>query len=267
MKRIHLFEFEDQSWFPDSIRGYMTNLLAVLHRMVGTKEVIAGILGPLISKNRFGRMVDLGSGSGGIMPEVLNELKQDYGHKDLELLLTDLYPNKDLVNKWAGSEGIEYKAEAVDATNWEEIPAGLKTMVNCFHHLKPDNARKILKEASLRGEALFIYEMGENKIPLVLWWVLLPISLVILVLMALIMTFWVRPLNWKQLLFTYLIPVVPICYAWDGQVSIVRMYTMKDLDELLEGLDTSEYYWQKGKAFKKNKKQLGTFLMGLPGNN
>lgn len=85
--------------------------------------------------------------------------------------------------------------------------------------------------------------------------------------MAMVMTLWVRPLNWKQLLFTYLIPVVPLCYAWDGQVSIVRMYTMKDLHVLLEGLDTTDYNWQKGKAFKENKKQLGTFLMGLPGNN
>ena len=267
MKRIHLFEFEDQAWFPDSIRGYMTNLLAVLHRMVGTKEVIAGLLGPLVSKNKIQRIVDLGSGSGGIMPEVINELKKDYGHKDLELLLTDLYPNKELMNKWAGRDGIKYYAEPVNATYWEEIPDGLKTMVNCFHHMNPKNARKMLEEASLRREPLFIYEMGENNIPLVLWWVLLPVSLIILILMALVMTLWVRPLHWKQLLFTYLIPVVPICYAWDGQVSIVRMYTMKDLDKLLEGLETSDYIWQKGKAFKKNKKQQGTFLMGLPGNN
>lgn len=245
----------------------MTNLLAVLHRMVGTKEVIAGLIKPLLSQNQFRKIVDLGSGSGGIMPEVFDGLIQNKGQKDMELLLTDLYPNKELVNKWADHEGIEYEAQAVDATNWEAIPGGLKTMVNCFHHMKPENARKILEEASQRKEALFVYEMGENNIPLIIWWVLLPVSLLILVLMAMVMTLWVRPLNWKQLLFTYLIPVVPLCYAWDGQVSIVRMYTMKDLHVLLEGLDTTDYNWQKGKAFKENKKQLGTFLMGLPGNN
>ena len=267
MKRIHLFEFEDQKWFPESLRTYMTNLLSVLHRMVGTREVIAGLLGPVIREHKYRRVVDLGSGSAGIMPAVFRQIKTDYELEDVELLLTDLYPNKEQVHKWSGEDGISYNAEAVDATDWQQVPDGLKTMVNCFHHMKPAEARKILAGASQKGEPLLIYEMGENKIPLLVWWLLLPLSLAVLILMTLFMTPVVRPLSWKQLLFTYIIPIVPFCYAWDGQVSIVRMYTMSDLDELLAGLDSESYEWNKGKAYKKNGKQLGTFLMGIPRNN
>ncbi len=267
MKRIHLFEFEDQKWFPAAIRGYMTNLLSVLHRMVGTKEVIANLLEPLIREGRFQRIVDLGSGSGGIMPGVYEQLKEKYELNEVELLLTDLYPNQERVDGWKEVEGVSYNAKSIDATNWNSVPQGLKTMINCFHHMDPKQARKVLEGASANKEPLIIYEMGENKIPLLLWWILLPLSLVILIIMSFFMTPMVRPLSWKQLFFTYIIPIVPICYAWDGQVSIVRMYTMDDIEQLLIGLETPAYRWKKGRAYKKNKKQLGTFLMGIPENN
>jgi len=32
MKRIHLFEFEDFSWFPNWLRVRMTRLIVVMHR-------------------------------------------------------------------------------------------------------------------------------------------------------------------------------------------------------------------------------------------
>ncbi len=245
----------------------MTNLLSVLHRMVGTKEVIADLLEPLIRERQYHRIVDLGSGSGGIMPGVFEQLKEKNELEDLELLLTDLYPNKERVDGWKEVRAVSYSSESIDATNWKDVPRGLKTMINCFHHLDPKHARKVLEGASSQREPLLIYEMGENKIPLLLWWILLPLSLAILIIMSLFMTPMVRPLNWKQLLFTYIIPIVPFCYAWDGQVSIVRMYTMADMDQLLSGLETQGYQWKKGRAYKKNNKQLGTFLMGIPENN
>ncbi len=78
------------------------------------------------------------------------------------------------------------------------------------------------------------------------------------------MTPFVKPLTWRQIVFTYLIPIIPICYAWDGQASLPRMYTLKDLDHLLEGLGSENYIWQKGHAKKKNGKKQGTYLLGLP---
>jgi hypothetical protein len=45
-----------------------------------------------------------------------------------------------------------------------------------------------------------------------------------------------------------------MCYAWDGQASLPRMYTIKDLNELLEGLGSESYTWEKGYAKKKNGK-------------
>lgn len=266
MKRIQLFEFEDFSWFPSSIRTGMTNLIAVLHRMMGISEVLSNLLAGILKENNIKQIVDLGSGSGGCMPDVIEKLHQTDGLQDVRLLMTDLYPNKKIIEKFAtdGNPKISYHHNSVNATDFSQIPIGLKTMVNSFHHMPPQEARKILATAKENNEPILIYEMAENNMPLLVWWLLLPLSLVILMIMVLFMTPFAKSLSLKQLLFTYLIPVIPICYAWDGQASLPRMYTMKDMDELLKGLESDNYSWNKGKAFKTNGKAMGAYLLGMP---
>ena len=44
MKRIQLVEFEDFKWFPTIWRSTMTKLIVVLHKILGTKEVITDLL-------------------------------------------------------------------------------------------------------------------------------------------------------------------------------------------------------------------------------
>jgi len=144
------------------------------------------------------------------------------------------------------------------------VPNGLKTLINSFHHMPPQKARKILESAEEHQQPILIYEMAE--IPLFVWIILLPISLVILMLMTWFMTPFVKSLTWRQLVFTYLIPIIPICYAWDGQASLPRMYARTDVDELLEGLGKNNYYWEHGAAKKSNGKRLGTYIVGYPKN-
>jgi len=266
MKRIQLFEFEDFSWFPSWLRTCMTNLIMVLHKMMGVSEVLADLIIDILEKQNLSKIVDLGSGSGGAMPEVLEKIHETPGFENVELLMTDLYPNAAIVGQYNSDEDskIAYHDSPVDATKIATALDGLKTMMNSFHHMPPQAARKILESAYNNRQPLLIYEMAENKIPLIAWWIMLPLGLLILIIMTLFMTPFVKPLTWKQLLFTYLIPIIPICYAWDGQVSMPRMYAMKDYDILLEGLHSEDYKWEKGYATKKNGKKSGTYLVGFP---
>ena len=243
----------------------MTNLIVLLQRMMGTREVLANLISRVLKEKSLFQVVDLGSGSGGVMPDVLKVLRQDPELKDVKLTMTDLYPNETIIKKFNNNqdESISYHSTSVDASNIATAPAGLKTMVNSFHHMRPANARKILESAQQNHQPFLIYEMGENKMPLLIWGLLLPISLAILMIMVLFMTPFVRPLTWQQIVFTYLIPIIPICYAWDGQASLPRMYSLNDMDVLLEGLNSDKYTWTKGHALKKNKKQ-GIYVIGLP---
>ncbi|MFH6603376.1 hypothetical protein ACEZ3G_07805 [Maribacter algicola] len=266
MKRIQLFEFEDFSWFPYWLRTCMTNLLMVLHRMMGISEVLADLITDSLKRQDLNQIVDLGSGSGGAMPEVLQLVRKTPRFEHVELILTDLYPNPEIVKKYEHGDmhGVTYRSKPVDATNISKAPQGLKTMINSFHHMPPEAARKILQSCQENRQPLLVYELAENKMPLLLWWLLLPISLLILMVMVLFMTPFVKPMTWQQLVFTYLIPIIPICYAWDGQASLPRMYAFKDIDILLEGLHSDTYTWEKGYAYKKNNKKTGTYLIGLP---
>lgn len=72
----------------------------------------------------------------------------------------------------------------------------------------------------------------------------------------------VRPLTWQQIVFTYLIPLIPLFVAWDGAVSNARTYGMKDLDDLTKGLDSESYIWEKGLIKGKGGNKI--YLLGYP---
>jgi len=56
----------------------------------------------------------------------------------------------------------------------------------------------------------------------------------------------VRPFRWGYLIFTYLIPVLPLMICWDGAVSMLRVYSPSELRELTQGLHRSSYGWEIG---------------------
>ena len=269
MKRIQLFEFEDFSWFPKIFRTSMTHLIVVFHKMTGTPAVIGSLIKELRAKLGFDQIVDIGSGSGGAMPLVLEDLNTETGETPLKILLTDLHPSPEFIQEInsKNNPNLKYAETPLDATNLKQVPAGLKTMINSFHHMPPAQARQILKSAQEEKQPLLIYEMGQNNIPTLLWWLLLPLSLSIIIVMVLFMTPFVRPLRWQQILFTYLIPLIPIFYAWDGQASLVRMYTFEDLKILLKDLETPDYTWKMDVGKKPDGKKLGYYLVGMPTAN
>ena len=266
MKRIQLFEFEDFAWFPDFMRASMTRLIVLLHKLLGLGGVLAHLIQDALEKSGQKSVVDLGSGAGGAMPHVMEILSKSKAHSETSMLLTDLYPNVKTVESIAQLRNphLSYHPTSVNATDLKHAPKGLKTMVNSFHHMPPRQARKILESAYTSKEPILIYEMAENKMPLLLWWLLLPISLCILIAMTLVMTPFVRPLTPAQLIFTYVIPIIPIAYAWDGQASYPRMYAYKDFETLLDGLKDESYSWTVAPAKNVKGKTQGYYVMGIP---
>lgn len=266
MKRRELFEFEDFQWLPPFIRNGLTNLLQVLHKMMGTPQVIAGLITELEDVYPFSQITDLGSGSGGPMLLVLDQLNAKGPEHSKKLLLTDLYPPPGVVSEINGRdlEHIHYHEDPVDATHLETAPKGLRTMIASFHHMPPKAARAILRSSARSKQPILIYEIAKNNIPFLVWLLFLPVSLLILMLMTWFMTPFVRPLRFSQLLFTYLIPLIPIVYAWDGQASLMRTYSFKDIEILLEKVQSPNYHWKVAEARKSNQKALGFYIMGCP---
>lgn len=261
LKRLHLFEFEDLNRFPHWLRQCMTRLIIVMHNLLGTGEKVAGLIAKILKETSSPAIIDLCSGSGGPMPEVLEILNEKHGIDDIHLTLTDLYPDLETakaLNKQGGNN-ISYMTSPVDATHIDGRINGLRTIVGSFHHFPPPEAKQILSSAYKSRMPICIFEISDNSTPIWLWWIAIPINFI----MAFFITPMVRPMSWQQLVFTYIIPIIPVCFAWDGAVSNARTYTLSDLDELLDEVGSKDYRWKKGTV---NGKTKHLYLLGIPEN-
>lgn len=260
MKRIHLFEFEDKSWFPGFLRECMTRYLNLLHKLAGTDNFLAGILAKALKESGKSRIIDMCSGGGGTMPATVEKLRKEHGFTDLKVTLSDLYPNTLAAKKINGNgdPNFTYLTDPVDATNVAAKDEGLRTMVCSMHHMTPDMAKSILSDAVAKKQPIVIYEISDNSAPKFLWWTAIPFVFI----MVLLLTPLIRPMTVQQLVFTYLIPILPLAIAWDGAVSNIRTYTLSDWDEILKDLPQEGYSWKK-EAFKA-KMGKNMYLMGMP---
>lgn len=239
MKRIHLFEFEDFPWFPKWIRVCMTRFIVAMHRLVGSSNELAKLTARALKHTDSSKIFDLCSGSGGPMLEVAEILKNKYGVKDLTLTFSDLYPNLETAHMINGQSNpnLSYLTTPVNASNLDEDKKGVRTMICSMHHMKPEVARCILQNAKEAHQPICIFEMSDNSFPIWIWWIAIPSNF----LMTFFVTPMIRPVTWPQIVFTYIIPILPFFIAWDGAVSNARTYSLDDMEELLKDLQADDY--------------------------
>jgi len=243
MRRLHLFEFGDQPWLPHVLRDALTGYLALAYRFLPLAAVWAAKLTTVLDCGRPAEIVDLCSGAGGPLPSILDELEARGFNPRVRL--TDLYPNPTRPPHARAA----WITEPVDATCVGPELAGVRTMFSAFHHFRPEAAASILRSAFDDRRAICIFEAGSPTVFGVAPMILVP--LYVLALMP-----FVRPFRWQYLVFTYLLPVLPLMIFWDGSVSMLRIYSRDGLRELTRGLDSPAYTWE-----------IGDFhVRGIPGN-
>lgn len=240
MKRLHLFEWEDQSWFPRLLRDYITDHLrfglesrraAAFHRAVGER------LKKAMEHVETREIVDLCSGGGGPLLAVQRCLASELAFP-VNVTLTDLYPNA-IAFRQREAEGdgcIRCRYDSVSAFDVPPDLEGMRTIFTAFHHFRPADARRILEDAVAKRVGVAVFEWAERT-PLMVGTIGL-----FSIIHALIFTPWVGNLSVARLLLTYIIPVGPIIMAWDGTVSALRTYTVQELREMVAGLDGG-YSW------------------------
>lgn len=264
MKRMQLFEFEDFPWFPSVLRQGLTRYLRMMHRLLKTDTLLAPLLAKAMHATQTTRIVDLCSGAGGPLPDTVRTLRQEHG-LNAEAVLTDLYPNTAAAAA-INAENVSwlrYETQSVDAGNVPAELSGMRTMVCSFHHMPLPIAQKILRHAFETRQPICIFEISDNTTPKYLWWSAIPVSIVL----VLLLTPLIRPLTFKQLLFTYVIPVLPVIIAWDGAASNARTYSEDDLRIILRDFSSPEYEW-KIETLRKPGYPSGLLtLLGLPTKN
>lgn len=261
MKRIHLFEFTDQAWYPATFRRMQTDYLQFAATLgTGHKNLLPLFIKAMQHAGTT-EIVDLCSGGTGPWVRLQEHFRK--AGLGVQVKLTDKFPDPVAVQKWAETErqGIEYLPEPVDA---KQVPAhltGMRTLFEGFHHFKPEQARSILADAMRSSRAVGIFEASFMP-PFGL--LLLCLSPLITFLTYLMITPFIKPRRLSRFLWTYLLPVVPLATCWDGIISMLRVYSVAELNELTAPLGGQGYTWESGQASTGTPVFVFTYLIGYP---
>lgn len=254
MKRLHLFELEDQPWFPATIRDLATDYLQFIQTHFRIDRAMTPLIARLLESTGTRRIIDLCSGGSGPLLLLVGDLAER--GIDAKATLTDLFPNVPAFSEIAAASNgrIDFERESVDARNVPARLEGLRTIFNGFHHLPPADARAVLHAAAAARQPIAIFELSERSVRT------LPVLLT--PLMVWIATPFMRPFTWRRLFWTYVLPMVPLTCLWDGIVSQLRAYTVPELREMSHG--SAPMRWEIGQVpIAKGRGRL-TYLLGFP---
>ena len=256
--RLHLFELEDQPWFPAAIRDLATDYLHFMETTFAMHRPVVPLLADALRATKADHVVDLCSGGAGPVPPLQRALAAE--GLAIRFTLTDRFPNLAAFERTAAASAgaVEFVAEPVDA---RAVPAGLigfRTLFNAFHHFRPSDAVAVLRDAAQAGQPIGVFEVPDRRLSTLL-------SLLLLTpLVVGVATPFIRPFRWRRLLWTYLVPLVPLTCWWDGVVSQLRAYNVAELEELAGEVGVAGFTWKVGQVPIKSVPGRLTYLLGYP---
>ena len=258
MRRVHLVELHELLWFPKVWRNLLTDVMSYFAEGFRPYHPAADKLWAAMQACGAGSIVDLCSGAGKSALTVARELAAR--HKAaVSVVLTDKFPNEPAFRR-AASESpgkVMTISTPVQAT---EVPGeleGFRTMFTSFHHFKEPEARRILASAVRQRRGIGVFEYTERNF--LVWGP----TLLVMHLFIWLATPSIRPVTWQRVLWTNLLPVIPILAAWDGLVSCLRTYSPDELLALTPDSDSESYRWEAGRLPSFGACRI-TYLLGWP---
>ena len=261
MKRLHLIEIHEQGWCPGAVRKAETDYLQFTIAATKPYAAMVPILASALQRTGTQQVLDLCSGAAG--PWLwLHPVLAERG-VNVSVCLTDKYPNREAFGGASRptAQAITYHPEPVDATRVPGELPGFRTMFTAFHHFRPEQARAVLADAVRQRQGIAVFEATQRDA------LALVLTLLVVPLMVLFMTPFIRPFRWSRLLWTYLVPVLPIVTLFDGLVSCLRTYSVQELRDLTAPLDANDYCWDIGTVKGKMAPIPVTYLIGVPIEN
>jgi hypothetical protein len=261
MKRWHLFEWEDQPWLPSVFRDFITDHLHTFMRQEDLFAPAVPLIADALKATGQRHLIDLCSGGGGPYPRMVESLSKAMG-EPVTATLTDLFPNRQAAARLEKQPecGVQFRREATSAFDVPRELAGMRTMFTSLHHFQPQDVRKMLAGAVASGQAFGAFEITQRD-----FFTLAAIG-VFSFFRGLLATHQVGPMTAARFLTTYIVPIAPMVYAWDGMVSCLRSYTPEELMEFTKEFADSGYSWKAGDldgAHSYGQYRV-TYLVGTP---
>ncbi|KAJ4190171.1 hypothetical protein NW755_005310 [Fusarium falciforme] len=259
--RMHLFEIDDQPWFPAFLRARVQDALtrAWMSNTPLQSQSPATLAASLLIEHLDSSLpdytfVDFCAGGGGPTPSIartVNTHLHSRGASPVRFVLTDLHPN---VEAWDAvtkrNPLVTYEREPVDASAAPEHLSrrddGTKPfrLFNlAFHHFDDDLAKAILRDTIQTSEGFAIFELQDRSFASFVAVTLLGIGAILSA--PLYAWKWRSPATF---IFSCLTPILPFVLAFDGYVSALRTRTPDEVEVLLRscGADTSRWEMQSG---------------------
>ena len=255
MRRLHLFELEDQAWFPSTIRDLATDYLHFMQKAAGMHRGMLPFIEEALKEGRTTHIVDLCSGGTGPVPAIVEDLRAR--GLPVTATLTDLYPNTRALEQAKAASGgaIGFVVRPIDARALPANLTGVRTLFNGFHHFRPADAQAILCDAAAARQPIAIFEVSRRSAAMILPVLLVP-------LFVLLATPFVKPFRWKRVFWTYVVPLVPLTCLWDGIVSQLRAYTVAELREMAATAGAMTWRADDPRVFRSGARM--TYLLGWP---
>ncbi len=166
--RLHLFELEDQRWFPAVLRDLATDWLQhFAESALGMHRLVVPTLRDALLESDSRQIIDLCSGGSGPLFPLQEALRA--GGLSVRATLTDKFPNLEAFERarLQSDNMIAFVTESVDARAVPSELKGFRTIFNSFHHFRPEDARTILRDAVGANQPIGIFEIPERSLPII----------------------------------------------------------------------------------------------------
>lgn len=240
--RIHLFEFEDLTWFPDFIRQGITDFIRYFLNLMNFYHPVYKIISDVLDITKENQILDLCSGGGGVILQLQKKLSKNHS-KDVNIILSDLYPNIDAFKHIQARSGgmIDYISFPVNAASASTEYKCLRTVFSASHHFEPQVLKSVLADAVRNNAPIGIFDCGDKNIITMFGMIFVQ------PLLSIFITPFIKPFKFSRLIYTYILPLIPLCTIWDGVVTILRLYSPEELLKIAKSVDSENYTWKAGK--------------------
>lgn len=237
------------------LRDPMTDYLAFTAERFDLYREVPPLLERCLAHASVPRIVDLGSGGGGGWSTLAARLGERV--PDLRVTLTDLHPNREALQAAAAAlPHVEAELRPVDARRVPPELTGLRTQFLSLHHLTPTDATAVLADAVRAGEPIAVFEAQERTVQNLIGMLLVPVF-------VLVLTPFIRPVTLPRLLFTYLLPLLPLLILFDGVVSVLRCHMPDELMAMARAADPQGRFAWKAERLKAGPARVLAFT-GVP---
>ncbi|KAM5346486.1 hypothetical protein ACJ41O_009491 [Fusarium nematophilum] len=259
--RMHLFEIDDQQWFPAFLRARVQDALSLTWRSKTPiqSQSPASLAASLLIKHLGSSLpeftfIDFCAGGGGPTPaieRIINAHLRAGGSTPVRFVLTDLHPNVESWHKIARKNPlVTYESAPVDASaapkhlvRREDGTRTFRLFNLAFHHFDDGLATAILRDTVETSEGFGIFELQDRTFGSFVACFLLGIG----ALLGAPLHAW----RWRSpstLFFSWLIPILPFVLVFDGLISSLRTRTPEEVEALLRscGADASRWEMRSG---------------------